>query len=138
MDHVVKSLKITKMLRNLKKVQFLKNVSKKSSGTNPILVKNLRICINFMKIHLNSCKNGFQIKDMGKSSCKKLRNVFLNIFYRMVLLKTPLNDVFCMEMPISRKKNVFYGKNTFFYIWGTPDRPPWRPILAIRMPLACH
>ena len=90
------------MLRNLKKVQFLKNVSKKSSGTNPILVRN----------DMKSCKNGFQIKDMGKSPCKKLRNVFLNVFYRMVLLKTPLNDVFCMEMPISRKKNT--EKNHFF------------------------
>ena len=57
MDHVVKSLKITKMLRNLKKYVFLKNVSKKSSGTNPILVKNMKICISFMKIHtiLNKC-----------------------------------------------------------------------------------
>ena len=75
----------------------MKNVSKESYGTNPILVKN----------HIKSCKNGFQIKDMGKSSCKKLCNVFLNIFYRMVLLKTPLNDEFCMEMQISRKKKTF-------------------------------
>ena len=101
-------------------MQFLKNVYKKSSGTNPILVRN----------DMKSCKNGFQIKDMGKSSCKKLRNVFLNIFYRMVLLKTPLNDVFCMEMPISRK-NI--REKLFFYIWGTPDRPPWRPILILAM-----
>ena len=40
---------------------------------------------------------------MGKSSYRKLRNVFLNIFYRVVLLKTPLNDVFCMEIAGTKK-----------------------------------
>ena len=83
----------------------------------------------FAQIHIKSRKNGFQIKDMGRSSCRKLRNVCLNIFYRVVLLKTPLNDAFCMEMPISRKKTI--TENKTFYIYPlTPISLGW----AIHIP----
>ncbi len=35
-------------------------------------------------------------------------------------------------------KHVFLRKkHLFFYIWGTPDRPPWRPILHYRGDKAC-
>ena len=85
---------------------------KRGPGPGPLFMnimhKYAYMCMNMHNLCMKLCKNGLQIKDMGKASFRKLRNVFLNIFYRMVLLKTPLNDVFCMEMPISRKKTLFY------------------------------